>query len=269
MRVCACVGVWCVRACVWVCVRAGVCVCMCVRVCVGARAYVCVCAFVCVRVSVCVCAYVCVCMCMCVCVCSCVCLCVSVCVCVFARARRIVDMICALGESYGYHVMALLWLLSQYKDVAAVFFDVACKLHPFILTRLEALASNEALKAALGYVGECLDQLGTKTCFCLDDFHGELHNIACQLRRLRPARMPSSRGAATAEQVNAFVSRLRMGQEDEIGRLEHAAEALTQRNAAVVDGMPKALARDAKHVRACANQPASCTNCVTAAFVRT
>ena len=43
----------------------------------------------------------------------------------------------------------------------------------FILSRLEALASNEVLKEALGYAGERLNQLRTKTCFCLDDFHGE------------------------------------------------------------------------------------------------
>lgn len=74
--------------------------------------------------------------------------------------------------------------------------------------------------------------------------------MACQLRRLRPAWLPSARAAHTAEAVNAFVSRLRMCQEDEIGRLLHAAEALALRNYAVLSNLPKALARDAKLVSA-------------------
>ena len=46
------------------------------------------------------------------------------------------------------------------------------------------------------------------------------------------------------------MSRLRMCQEDEIGRLLHAAEALALRNYAVLSNLPKALARDAKLVSA-------------------
>ncbi len=81
-------------------------------------------------------------------------------------------MICSLGEAYGYHVFAILWLLSQYEDLFALFFDVTCKLRPFILTRLLLWATNQTLINAFGYVGEWVYKL-RKTTFGLDDL-GEL-----------------------------------------------------------------------------------------------
>lgn len=160
-------------------------------------------------------------------------------------------MICSLGEAYGYHVFAILWLLSQYEDLFALFFDVTCKLRPFILTRLLLWATNQTLINAFGYVGEWVYKL-RKTTFCLDDFHAELHNWGCQQRYMGAltSGVGPNRSGGQSEQANAFASRMRTRELAEIPRLQHSGEALGDRNVLIVSKLPKALAHDAKLVRA-------------------
>ena len=174
------------------------------------------------------------------------------------RRRRIVDMICAAGESYGYHVMAIMWLMSKYSDLFGVCFDLICKLFPFMLARIDEWSKNETLMKAFGYAGERLHQLRSRTLAFLDEFHGELHNEACRKRHVAfniPG-CPDLRAGNQSESANAYLSRTRMREESELGRAQHALETTSFRNEAIYNDLPRALARDAKHVRAL-RRPAS------------
>ena len=161
-------------------------------------------------------------------------------------------MICSLGESYGYHVMAIMWLMSKYSDLSGVCFDLVCKLFPFMIARIDEWSRNETLKKVFGYAGDRLHELRHRTLAILDKFHGELHNEACRRRHMAfnlPG-CPDLRGGNQSESANAYLSRTRMREQSERGRAQHTTEAISFRNEAIHNDLPKALKRDAKHVRA-------------------
>lgn len=106
-------------------------------------------------------------------------------VCVASRRWERVACSCAVMMSFktGYHVAAILFIASQYDEVFSLWFDVACRLRPFILARLEQWATDTTLLSMFGLAGDSIRAL-RQTLFCIDALHGQLHNWACQQRFL-------------------------------------------------------------------------------------
>jgi uncharacterized membrane protein YhdT len=178
----------------------------------------------------------------------------------------------SLKQFAGYHVAAILFIASQYDAVFALWFDVACRLQPFILARLEQWATDLTLLSMFGLAGETIRAL-RQTVFCIDALHGQLHNWACQQRFLGMLQrgttwnrggmlvlgmrahndvrrqQHSTRAGSGSEALNHNVSMMGLKYYAEIPRLEVAHEALGDRCLDTMNRLPIMLLRDYKNVR--------------------
>ena len=92
---------------------------------------------------------------------------------------RLIDMIVTAGEAYGYHVAAILWLAAHLPEIASIWFDVSCRLKPFMLKNLEKWAHDPELQKMFGFAAPAILAL-SKAVFAIDEMHGGTHKKSCR-----------------------------------------------------------------------------------------
>lgn len=183
-------------------------------------------------------------------------------------------MVVTPGESYGYHVAAILWLAAHAPKLASIWFDTVCRLKPFMMKHIATWERSAELRELLGVSAEGFDGL-KKAVYCTDEMHGSTHNGPCRdefLGTMHPE-IPSYRGGTwlgaqsnvpcfcrlpcrargtgvQCEHLNAFIARVAntTKHESAVSRLETLYQFLGDRSLQQLDDLPRALARDADHV---------------------
>ena len=92
---------------------------------------------------------------------------------------RLIDMIVTAGEAYGYHVAAILWLAAHVPQIASIWFDVNCRLKPFMLKNLEKWANDPELQKMFGFAAPAILAL-RNAAFAIDEMHGSTHKGSCR-----------------------------------------------------------------------------------------
>lgn len=96
-----------------------------------------------------------------------------------ACLSRLIDMIVTAGEAYGYHVAAILWLAAHVPQIASIWFDVNCRLKPFMLKNLEKCANAPYLQKMFGFAAPAILAL-RNAAFAIDEMHGSTHKGSCR-----------------------------------------------------------------------------------------
>lgn len=96
-----------------------------------------------------------------------------------ACLSRLIDMIVTAGEAYGYHVAAILWLAAHVPQIASIWFDVNCRLKPFMLKNLEKCANAPYLQKMFGFAAPAILAL-RDAAFAIDEMHGSTHKGSCR-----------------------------------------------------------------------------------------